>query len=515
MWYLARFGAYLLVPFAVFWFLQRMLTASLHSQSEKRLGCQRAPVRINKRLGGIDHIARLLSADWKGQVPTEYLKIYREQKDHTYEQTILGTKQIMTIDPLNIQAILATQFHDFEIGPIRRDNFAPLLGGGIFTADGKFWEHSRALLRPQFARAQVADLELEETHFKLMMQSLRTDSSGWTSVIDMKPLFFRFTIDTATEFLFGTSVHSQIQTSSGTGDSDLRSIVDAFDRCTAVLGIRTRLSGLYWLYNPKSFREDILEIHKFVDRFVHDALQRKDIQDTTRKARNTYVFLYELVESMTDPIQVRNQLLHLLLAGRDTTAGLLGWAFWNLSRNPKVYRKLRETIITTFGTYKQPRDISFETLKSCVYLQHTLKETLRLFPPVPLNARQAARDTTLPKGGGTDGLGSVFVKKGTEIGYSVYAMHRRKDIWGDDAETFNPDRWANRKPGWDYLPFNGGPRICLGQQFALTEAAYVLTRLLQRFDQVENCDPETQPIHSYNLTSAPKQIPVRFHEDRT
>lgn len=139
MWYLARLGAYLLVPFAVVWFLQRMLTASLHSQSEKRLGCQRAPIRINKRLGGIDHIARLLRADRKGQVPTEYLKIYKEQKDHTYEQTILGTKQIMTIDPLNIQAILAIQFHDFEIGSIRRDNFAPLLGGGIFTADGKFW----------------------------------------------------------------------------------------------------------------------------------------------------------------------------------------------------------------------------------------------------------------------------------------------------------------------------------------------------------------------------------------
>ncbi|KZL80721.1 cytochrome p450 [Colletotrichum incanum] len=512
MWYFTSLGAYLLVPFAVFWFLQRMLTSYLRSQSAEGLGCQRAPVRINKRLWGIDHVARLLNADRKGQVPTEYLKIYKEQKDYTYEQTILGTKQIMTIDPPNIQAMLATQFQDFEIGPIRRDNFAPLLGSGIFTADGKFWEHSRALLRPQFARAQIADLELEETHFKLMIQSLITGTSGWTQVVDLKPLFFRFTIDTATELLFGTSVHSQ--TNGSSANSDLHSIVDAFDRCTAVLGIRTRLSGLYWLYNPKRFQEDVHKIHKFVDHFVHAALQHKRSLGN-EKPKGTYVFLYALVESITDPVQVRNQLLHLLLAGRDTTAGLLGWALWSLSRNPKVYRKLRATIIATFGTYKQPRDITFESLKSCMYLQHTLKETLRLFPPVPLNTRQAARDTTLPKGGGPDGLCSVFVKQGTEIGYSVYAMHRRKDIWGDDAEIFNPDRWADRKPGWDYLPFNGGPRICLRQQFALTEAGYVLTRLLQRFDEVENCDPEMEPVHSYNLTSAPNHVLVKFHEGRT
>ncbi|PKX90117.1 cytochrome P450 [Aspergillus novofumigatus IBT 16806] len=212
-----------------------------------------------------------------------------------------------------------------------------------------------------------------------------------------------------------------------------------------------------------------------------------------RSSKDNYVFLHELAKVRKDPVEIRSQLLHTLLAGRDTTAGLLCWALWNLSRQPRIYRKLRESVLDTFGTYQQPRCISFEALKSCVYLQYTLKETLRLFPPVPLNTRQAARDTTLPKGGGPNGLSPVFIPKGTEIGYSVYAMHRRKDLWGDDAEVFSPDRWASRKSGWHYLPFNGGPRICMGQQFALTEAGYVLTRLIQRFDKVENCDPEMEP----------------------
>lgn len=344
-----------------------------------------------------------------------------------------------------------------------------------------------------------------------MLRLLETRAPGWTPIVDMKPLLFRFTMDTATEFLFGASVNSQAQTRCGITQTSWNSFAEAFDRCTATLGIRTRLSGLYWLYNPKDFQVDIHVIHSFADHFINTALQPGNYNDTDHLT-DKYVFLQELAKVLDDPVEIRSQLLHILLAGRDTTAGLLGWALWNLSRQPHIYQKLRETVMETFGTYQAPQGISFEALKSCVYLQYILKETLRLFPTVPLNTRQAAHDTTLPVGGGPNGLSPVFVPKGTEIGYSVYAMHRRKDLWGEDAHIFNPDRWANRKSGWDYLPFNGGPRICLGQQFALTEAGYVLTRLLQRFDRLENCDPETEPLHSYNLTSAPKQVLVRFHE---
>jgi cytochrome P450 len=75
------------------------------------------------------------------------------------------------------------------------------------------------------------------------------------------------------------------------------------------------------------------------------------------------------------------------------------------------------------------------------------------------------------------------------VGYSVYAMHRRKDIYGPDAEEFKPERWETLRVGWGYLPFNGGPRICVGQQFALTEAGYTTVRLMQVFDSLEARDP--------------------------
>jgi cytochrome P450 len=109
---------------------------------------------------------------------------------------------------------------------------------------------------------------------------------------------------------------------------------------------------------------------------------------------------------------------------------------------------------------------------------------------VPGNSRVAFKDTVIPVGGGPDGKSPVFVPAGTIVGYWPYAMHRRTDIYGPDAEEFKPERWERLRPGWEYLPFNGGPRICLGQQYALTEAGYVTVRLIQEFGRLESRDPE-------------------------
>ena len=150
--------------------------------------------------------------------------------------------------------------------------------------------------------------------------------------------------------------------------------------------------------------------------------------------------------------------MNFLLAGRDTTASLLSFLFLMFAHHPDVFNKLRNLVLEDFGTYEHPKNISFSTLKSCSYLQWCLNETLRLFPTVPLNSRRSIVDTTLPRGGGPDGKSPVFVPKGTEVNYSVYAMHRNKAIWGPNADKFDPERWNGYKSGFEYLPFNGGPR---------------------------------------------------------
>jgi cytochrome P450 len=118
-----------------------------------------------------------------------------------------------------------------------------------------------------------------------------------------------------------------------------------------------------------------------------------------------------------------------------------------------------------------------------------MSETLRLYPAVPFNVRLALKDTTLPRGGGPDGLSPIGILKNAPIGYSTLVMQRREDLYppGSNHLVFNPSRWETWQPKpWQYIPFNGGPRICIGQQFALTEMGYTIVRLLQRFEHVEN-----------------------------
>ena len=135
---------------------------------------------------------------------------------------------------------------------------------------------------------------------------------------------------------------------------------------------------------------------------------------------------------------------------------------------------------------------------------------LRLYPSVPINLRQALKPAVLPLGGGSDGKSPMLVCQGEAVGYYVYAMHRRKDLYGDDADEFRPSRWEAdiaeglelSKIGWGYLPLNGGPRFCLGrgycplsmskgffcyliEKFAMLEASFVIVRLTQTFNKIE------------------------------
>ena len=260
-----------------------------------------------------------------------------------------------------------------------------------------------------------------------------------------------------------------------------------------------------FLYRNKKFDESCKIVHNFVDKFVYRALEYRRTQDeekhTGDKARR-YIFLNELAKATQDPQQLRDEILNILLAGRDTTASLLSNTWHTLARRPDIWARLKVEVDELNG--KAP---DYETLRNMKYLKYVLNEcktpllsptrpyintdhntALRLYPVVPANSRFAKRNTTIPRGGGPDGKSPVFIPKGMPVGYSVYSMHRREDIYGPDALEFKPERWETLRVGWGYLPFNGGPRICVGQQFALTEAGYTIVRLMQEFASVEPRD---------------------------
>jgi cytochrome P450 len=317
------------------------------------------------------------------------------------------------------------------------------------------------------------------------------------STIDLQPLFFSLTLDSATEFLFGQSVDSL----NSAEDSEQVKFGKDFDYAQNCLTMRSRLGKLVFLYRNKLFDQACQNVHAFVDEIVRTELARTPPEDAEKSNdgngdANRYVFLTELVKSTRDPVRLRDELLNVLLAGRDTTASLLSNTFHALVRRPDIFRKLKAEIDQLNG--EKP---DYETLRNLKYLKQILNEcekifchtikcilkirtALRLYPVVPINARYAKEDTTIPLGGGPHGTSPLFIPRGALVAYSAYSMHRLQSIYGPDADIFRPERWdpsENLRPGWGYLPFNGGPRICVGQQFALTEASYTIVRLCQEY----------------------------------
>ncbi|KAK4506032.1 hypothetical protein PRZ48_003997 [Zasmidium cellare] len=400
-----------------------------------------------------------------------------------------GETWYYTFDPRDLQAVLATQFGDFRQSAARVNALEPLLGLGIFSANGPTWEHSRALLRPQFMREQIADLELFESHLRDLLDAIpKISGSGeWTPRFDVQPLLERFTMDTATEFLFGESVYSLKDDSTDTSTlvtkKEMKHFVESFFAAEKTTARSMILGDLYWVLHDRKFKEQCKAVHDFVDTYVLRRLRGGGLEKPSNSGK--YVVLDALVADVEDPKELRSQLLNILLASSDTISGTLGFAVASLAQNPHVFKKLRSIVLNDFGSFHRPKEITLSKLKNCSYLQWFLNETLRVYPAVPVNFRESARDTTLPVGGGPDGNAPVFIPKGHLVAWELWTMHSDPEYWGPDADRFDPERWEGRKLGFHYLPFNAGPRICIGQQFALAEVAYVIVRLLQRFDGID------------------------------
>ncbi|GIJ90120.1 hypothetical protein Asppvi_009070 [Aspergillus pseudoviridinutans] len=452
-------------------------------QYARKHGCQAVARSFNKDpFLGLDTLPGTIRALRQHKILERGAELFRIY-GNTFTLTELQRHAILTIEPENIKTILSLKFNDYGISH-RLGAFKPLLGEGIFDTDGEHWAASRALIRPSFTRDQVADLTSLESLIQDLFALLPRDGK---TVVDLQELFFRYTIDSATEFLFGQSVGALKKSQSELG------FAQAFHYAQKAIITRGTLGPLAVFYRDRNADECNRVCREFVQRFVDEAFQAVEVrrdykagEEQAETKRQKRIFSHELAWRTSDRRRVLDELMNVLLAGRDTTASLLGNLFFMLAKDPAIWDKLRREVAGLQG-----RAPTYEELRGLRYVQCCINESLRLHPVVPRNERQAVRDTVLPLGGGSDGLSPVFVPKGTIVSYNVYAMHRRPDFYGPDAEEFRPERWEDGKlqPRWGYLPFNGGPRICIGQRYALTEVSYVLVRMVQEFRVLESRDP--------------------------
>ncbi|OQO10861.1 hypothetical protein B0A48_04162 [Cryoendolithus antarcticus] len=256
----------------------------------------------------------------------------------TIRINVLGEGYITT-DPGNIEAVLTTRFDDFVMG-VRRLGLLTLLGEGVFTQDGSAWKHSREILRRQFARLREDGLAAFTPHVDDLLDSVaRASDESATGIVDLQPHFFEYTLATTTDLLFGEP-HSSLP------QADRDALRDNFDYASHISAIRLRLAEFAWIYRPRGYREACRGVRQWAQFFADKALDYME-EHGEEAASERYAFIVDLWKGMHDRQLVRDQLLHVLIAGRDTTACLLSWTLQvTPSLSPHKPKLTRSTVST-------------------------------------------------------------------------------------------------------------------------------------------------------------------------
>ncbi|KAL9107959.1 MAG: hypothetical protein Q9227_007174 [Pyrenula ochraceoflavens] len=446
-------------------------------------GCKPAPrVQSTDRLFGFDLFVSLAKADNAGRRSEAFRQLH-EKYGRTFEMKALSGLQLQTSEPENIQAICTSAFENFGVGPMRGRIGMPFLDRGIFTEDGAYWRHARAMIRPTFSRAEIADLDGFERHVKRLFPLIPSDGF----------------LDTSTEFLFGQSLNSLLP-EHGSAASEFTA---AFDRSLLGLALLLIFGPLRWpLYLDPWWKAAYTKVHTFIDARVDRALAR--VRSPDKKAKegnlNKYILLDEMAATTQDRYELRMQIINVFFPARDTAAIAFGDLIFELARHLREWHKLRAEVLAI--DRQQP--LTFELIKSLKRVKAIINESLRLHPAASRIGRAALKDTVLPRGGGSDGHSPVFVPKGRVIEMDLYTLQRDPSIWGEDADEFRPDRWAEGRPLWEsrwqYQPFLGGIRMCPAQNQVLTQLAYLLVRFAEEFEGLENRDPVLEYVEKVRMT---------------
>ncbi|KAE9963424.1 hypothetical protein BLS_009313 [Venturia inaequalis] len=467
-----------LLALSIALYLAMFIVKSRAGNRRKSLGREPAVISTFAPLG-IDLAWQAFRA-LSGHMFYDWTRSLADKYGRTYEMQMMGMRLIVTDEPQNIKAIMSSQFSDYGKGELTHKIFESVLGDSVFATDGKEWLRNKAQLRPHLARHREDDLAKTEVHWQ---QALRLLDLGLP--VDIYDVIDRYQLDIVTDIYLGKSTASLV-----TGTSPIRYAVDTLFR---INGFRQMLgkAGVYlsekWLC-PKAIRE----LESFLDSTVAQtlALPIANIEKKPVLERN-------LVESLAiqrlDARNIKNQLIAVIIGAKDPTSITITWAVYELARHPEVFAELRAQLLATLGTSERPP--TREEMSAIPLLRNIVLETLRLYHPLGFNLRIAQKDTTLPRGGGPCGNEPIGVLKGTQIIYSVMSMQRREESSGPNSETWNPDRWSGWTPGlWDFVPFNNGPRICLGRAAGQLQVEYTVARIAQEFSRIELVEGEQQRI---------------------
>jgi len=365
-------------------------------------------------------------------------------------------------DPEGVKHVLVEQAARYAKAKPMRKLGALLLGDGLLTAEGDFWKRQRRLAQPAFHRERLARL------CGLMADATREMLDRWErrrqqgEPFDCAADFMALTLSIVSRALFSMDV-------SADAAAVARAMVVALEETNR------RILSFFPLplWMPMARNREYVEAVRVLDEVVFKVI------DARRKGRSEGADLLAMLmeardeetgATMTDR-QLRDEVMTLFLAGHETTANALAWTAWLVAQHPEVEAKLRSELGQVLGG-RPPEAQDIQKLR---YTSQVLDESMRLYPPAWITAREAQED---------DHLLGFHVPKGTIVAVSPYVMHRNPRYWPDpdrfDPDRFAPDR-AQERPRHAYFPFGAGQRMCIGNNFALMEGVLILAMLYQRF----------------------------------
>ncbi|KAI8363691.1 cytochrome P450 [Mortierella sp. GBAus27b] len=414
----------------------------------------------------------------------------------TLTTEFVGHCLILAFEPSSVQHILVKNFENYPKGPEFHRAFSPFMGTGIFNADGAAWKNQRALARPHFQVTEYKGAAHIETQINQVFGIVdKAIAAG--DILDVQDLWSRYTIDTATGFLFGDCINAL--------DVPQNKFVSAFNYTQKICGWKIRLCDYQSLVPAREFPQKVKDMDEvllpIVDAAILREMKRLDNaapgEENEHRHDNLLMHFLNSVDENGKPfdrIYLRDMLMNFLLAGRDTSTNLLTFMCYNLGKHPDVMERVRQEIFEVVGRERKP---DHEDIKKLKFLKQVINETLRLYPAVPFNIKTCLEDDVLPNG--------YFIPKGSLVVHSSYVTHRMKEYWGEDSEEFDPDRWGPERVKmvrpFMFFPFHAGPRICLGQNFAYNQAMNTMTRILQKYTWTVNPGFEPKPESDITMYS--------------
>jgi cytochrome P450 len=376
-------------------------------------------------------------------------------------RTLLGVDAVLINDPEGIRHVMATNAANYVRPKMMSRVLRPLLGHGIFLAEGAEWRRQRRLLSPSFTPHNVGMLL---PHFADAAIDLLQYLEG-RPIADLSEAFQMATLDAGLRAMFsmpdrvqrarlGAMVRGYVE---GPGHPN---ILDMLARDESEFAVATRKRRAF----QKAWFRAVDEVVALRSQSQHDG-EHRDLLDLLLAARNV-----ETGEALS-ATEVRDQCATFIFGGFETTARLLFWASYLLTLDLAEQERLR----TEVATFSPERLSSLDDLANWPRSRLTLLETLRLYPPVAHLVREPVAD---------DKIMGELVKVGSQIWISPWVMHRHRKFW-QQPTAFMPERFAGKASPWTtigaYLPFGSGPRICIGATFAMAEAQIIMATLLRRY----------------------------------